>query len=122
MAAQLKILIADDEPDIRLLLGIALGVIPNSTIVEAVDGADAIEAARREQPDVIVLDAIMPGVSGPAAVPVLREVAPDSFIVLFSAITDGQLVELGESLGVDVFPKTRIPDLVSRIAGYARTA
>src|SRR5687767_7785621 len=113
-----KILIVDDEPDIRMLLGVALGAISES-VMEASDAYQAIDVARREQPDVIVLDAIMPGMSGPEAVPILREVAPGSFIALFSAITGGQLSDLGRELDVEVFPKTRIPDLIERISRLA---
>jgi CheY-like chemotaxis protein len=122
MSASLKILIADDEPDIRMLLTIALEAIPNTSVAEAANGPDAVVRAKQLQPDVIVLDAIMPGMSGPAAVPALREASPESTIVLFSAISSSQLEEFGRALGIDVYPKTRIPDLIARIAGMAHSA
>jgi CheY-like chemotaxis protein len=122
MSGTLKILIADDEPDIRMLLTIALEAIPNTSVAEAANGKEAVARAKQMQPDVIVLDAIMPGMSGPAAVPALRDASPDSTIVLFSAISSTQLEEFGRSLGIDVYPKTGIPDLIARIAGMARTA
>jgi CheY-like chemotaxis protein len=122
MASELKVLIADDEPDIRMLLAIALEAIPNTLVQEASNGREAVHAAREMQPDVIVLDAIMPGMSGPAAVPALREASPESTIVLFSAISSSQLEEFGRSLGIDVYPKTRIPDLIARITDMAQSA
>ncbi len=57
------ILIADDEESLRLLIRTTLDS-PDYTLLEAGDGVSALDMARREAPDLIVLDWMMPGKSG----------------------------------------------------------
>ena len=58
-----RILIVDDDPDAREFLGTVL-TDANATIIEAEDGDEALEIARREHPDLVTLDISMPGKSG----------------------------------------------------------
>ena len=67
------VLICDDEENLRRLLRASLGEEPYR-IVEASNGDEALELARRLGPDVILLDMMMPGRSG---LEVLREVRAD---------------------------------------------
>jgi DNA-binding response OmpR family regulator len=53
------ILLADDHPDIRRLIRITLG--KGFNILEAEDGVSALEMVRRQKPDIVVLDVMMPG-------------------------------------------------------------
>jgi CheY-like chemotaxis protein len=57
------ILVVDDEPDIRLLVRFTLG-LDGHEVVEARDGGEALEVVGRHRPDLIVLDVMMPEVSG----------------------------------------------------------
>lgn len=59
----ITILLADDEDNLRLLVKTTLEG-PERTILEAADGNMALDLAVRHQPDVIVLDWMMPGLSG----------------------------------------------------------
>ncbi len=54
-----SILIVDDHPDIRRLLSVILG--KNHQIIEAENGAMALEAVKEHQPDIVLLDVMMPG-------------------------------------------------------------
>ena len=54
-----KILIADDDPLLRTLIEHKLAASGHEVVIAA-DGSEALEAAAREQPDAIVLDAMMP--------------------------------------------------------------
>ena len=82
----MRILIVDDNVDIRLLVRMQVEYLDGVTDVsEAANGVEAIEQAGRIQPDVIVLDLDMPMMSGDAALPLLRTVAPRSIIVVNSA-------------------------------------
>jgi CheY-like chemotaxis protein len=54
-----KILLVDDHADIRRLIRITLG--KNFDILEAEDGAGALEIVRQQRPDLVVLDIMMPG-------------------------------------------------------------
>ena len=58
-----KVLIVDDEAPIRLLCRVNLEA-EGMEVSEAADGASGIEIARREQPDVILLDVMMPRLDG----------------------------------------------------------
>lgn len=59
----MKILVIDDEQDIRLVAQIGLRAA-GMMVVTADGGAAGIEAARRERPDAILLDVMMPGMDG----------------------------------------------------------
>jgi two-component system alkaline phosphatase synthesis response regulator PhoP len=60
-----RILIADDEPGIRLTLGRLLD--RSYTVLEATNGEEAVEIAKGQKPDLILMDLIMPKVDGYAA-------------------------------------------------------
>jgi DNA-binding NarL/FixJ family response regulator len=84
-----RVVIVDDQPDIRLLLGTRLALEPDISVVgEASNGAEAIQRARETAPDAIVLDLQMPVMDGFTAVPVLRTINPGTRIVLFSGVGD----------------------------------
>jgi CheY-like chemotaxis protein len=81
-----KILVVDDNPDIRFLVRMQASCLEQaSEVFEATNGVEAIEIASRVQPDVVVLDLDMPMMSGDAALPLLRTVAPASIIAVNSA-------------------------------------
>ena len=62
----MRILAADDEADVRLLLELALGEAPGVTLTVVTSGREAIERAVAEPFDLIVLDGLMPGLDGAA--------------------------------------------------------
>lgn len=67
-----RILVCDDEPGVRELLKIVLS--DDYEVGEAADGVEALELVRRLEPDVVVLDVMMPGQTG---LQVLTEVRRD---------------------------------------------
>ncbi len=67
-----RILVVDDEEDVREFLLMVLADA-GSQVCEAADGAEALEVARRERPDLITLDLSMPGVDGVEAFTQLRQ-------------------------------------------------
>ena len=58
-----KVLVIDDEAPIRLLCRVNLEA-EHMEVVEAADGPSGLEQARKERPDVILLDVMMPGLDG----------------------------------------------------------
>jgi len=58
-----KILIADDERSLRILISGTLE-IGEFEVVEVDNGIDAIKAAQSEKPDLVILDVMMPGMTG----------------------------------------------------------
>ena len=64
-AERIRILIADDHPLFRDGLHGLLDSVPDTEVVgEATDGKEAVELANRLQPDVILMDLMMPGMDG----------------------------------------------------------
>jgi DNA-binding response OmpR family regulator len=58
-----KVLVVDDEAPIRLLCRVNLEA-EGMTVMEAADGPAGLERAREEQPDVVLLDVMIPGIDG----------------------------------------------------------
>ena len=81
-----RVLIVDDEPDIRLVVRVWASTMGHDVVAEAADGREAIELARQHQPDAIVLDVMMPGMTGLEALPGIREVCPGATVVIFSVL------------------------------------
>uniref|UniRef100_UPI001F55F51B GGDEF domain-containing protein n=1 Tax=Anaeromyxobacter oryzisoli TaxID=2925408 RepID=UPI001F55F51B len=65
-----RLLVADDEPDAREALSLALE--PDYEVLTAADGLEAVELARAERPDVVLLDLTMPRLDGLQALERLR--------------------------------------------------
>ncbi len=59
-----KILIADDEPSLRLLVRATLSVNKSFELIEAADGNEALLKVQSEKPELILLDVMMPKLSG----------------------------------------------------------
>lgn len=68
----MKVLIIDDEEDIRSIASMSLGILGGIDVVEADGGEDGISKAAVENPDAILLDMMMPGLDGPATLVKLR--------------------------------------------------
>jgi two-component system, OmpR family, response regulator len=67
-----KVLIVDDEPDIRRIARLSLARLGGMDVLEAADGDDGLRQARDETPDAILLDVMMPGRDGPSTLAALR--------------------------------------------------
>ena len=69
----MKVLVIDDEPDIRRIARLGLSRVGGMEVVEASSGTDGLARARADKPDAILLDVMMPGLDGPATLARLRE-------------------------------------------------
>jgi two-component system, NarL family, nitrate/nitrite response regulator NarL len=97
MGRPIRIVIADDHPVVRDGLRRLLEIEPDIKIIgEAASGAEAIALAQSLHPDVLLLDLMMPGVSGLDALREshMQEVAEEMHILVLTAVADRrQLVE-----------------------------
>ena len=97
-----RVLVVDDEPDIVALVAYHLAKA-GFRVSTAADGGDALEQARREQPSLIVLDLMLPGMSGFEVLDALRrqESTADIAVLLLTARKDEPDRVRGLSLGAD---------------------
>jgi AmiR/NasT family two-component response regulator len=95
----LRIVIADDEPIIRLDLRKMLEAYGYDVVGEAADGVKAVEAARSLKPDVCVLDIKMPELDGIDAAKIISDekIAP---VLLLTAYSQIDLVKRAKDAGV----------------------
>ena len=96
-----RILHVDDEPDIRDIVYLSLGLNPEFEVREVGSGAEAIDAAAEWSPDLILLDVMMPKMDGPATFAQLHNNPKTSGIpILFmTARSQTPEVERFKSLG-----------------------
>jgi two-component system OmpR family response regulator len=122
----LRVLHVDDEPDIRELVEIALGLDPNFSVQECASGADALKMVADGPPDIILLDVMMPDMDGPAMLAHLRESPKTANIpvVFMTARAQTRDIERFVSLGVTgVIPKPFDPmTLAAAVRRYAQLA
>jgi len=87
--APIRVVIAEDDPAMRAALVELLGFTDGLDVVTAVGDVDGVVAAATAlKPDVAIVDVRMPGGGGPRAARLIRERAPSTRIVAFSAYAD----------------------------------
>ncbi|RIJ78402.1 response regulator [Nakamurella silvestris] len=98
-----RILIADDDPDIRELLSVAVSKAGHEVAYAAVDGSDALAAARRESIRMAILDVSMPNMTGLEVCAALRADPRTAgvTVVLVSAGVQDSAVQAGLDVGAD---------------------
>ncbi|MFZ1530288.1 MAG: response regulator transcription factor [Ferruginibacter sp.] len=97
-----KILIADDEPDILEILQYNLRS-EGYDVVLAKNGIEAIDLAKKENPDLIILDIMMPGKTGIEACNILRSIPEfkETLIIFLTALSDEATEIKGLETGAD---------------------
>ncbi|WP_327057398.1 response regulator [Glaciihabitans sp. GrIS 2.15] len=98
-----RVVIADDDADIRVLIAIAARKAGLVVVAEESDGVAALDAVRRVQPDLAILDVSMPAMTG---IEVCRTVRGDTSLdsvrlVLLSAGADDRARGIGLASGAD---------------------
>ena len=118
-----RILVVDDEPDIVALIVFHLAKA-GYRVSTAATGVEALEAARREQPALIVLDLMLPGLSGYDVLEQLRDSEPTKSVgvLMLTARVDEADRVRGLSLGADDYlTKPFSPqELVLRVGAILR--
>jgi len=95
----MRVLIADDDPIIRLDLKQMLETLGYEVAAEADNGRQAVESAQEARPDVCILDVKMPGLDGIDAATEIAEagIAP---AILLTAYSDAELIQRAKDAGV----------------------
>jgi DNA-binding response OmpR family regulator len=119
------VLIVDDLPDNLALLSDALEQAGYMVLV-ALDGATALERMQRLKPDIVLLDALMPGIDGFETCRRIKARAgfEDVPVLFMTALTESEHVLQGFAAGgVDYVTKPIVPEQVlARVASHLRTA
>lgn len=101
----IRVVIADDDPDIRALVAIAVRKAGFELVAETIDGTSAWESIQATQPDLVVLDVSMPGMTGLEVTTLIR--AEQSLaglrVALLSAGVDDTSRQTGMDVGADVY-------------------
>ncbi len=99
--AKRKILIADDETYIRLLVRSILG--RDYTVLEASNGEEAVDMARTQSPDLILMDIMMPKLDGVGACNIIKadSVTGTIPVVMLTALTDKLDQKYSRDMGAD---------------------
>ncbi len=92
-----RVLVIDDEPGILKVLSIQLK-LHNYEIVTANDGSKAIELVNKHKPDIVLLDLLMPGISG---LDVLRDLKDRAHVPVIAFSANPKMVEKAMSLGAN---------------------
>jgi len=103
-----KILYVEDEPDIQTVALMALETIGGFTVQACSSGQEALEAAPEFEPDMVILDVMMPGMDGPATMQALRKLpaTADVDMIFMTAKVQSQEIERYLEMGaVDVIAK-----------------
>lgn len=97
---EIRVLIADDHAVVRQGLAALIGTEPGMTLVgEARDGIEAVEQARVLQPDLILMDLIMPRKDGLTAIREIREANSASRILVLTSFAEENQVLLALKAG-----------------------
>jgi DNA-binding NarL/FixJ family response regulator len=117
-----SILIVDDHPLTREALAALLEQGGFTVVGQAADAEEAVEAARRLLPRLILLDLAMPGVHGLEALPRLRGAAPDAEVVVLTASgTDDDLIGAIRGGAAGYLLKSEPPErIIDFVRGVAR--
>jgi two-component system alkaline phosphatase synthesis response regulator PhoP len=118
-----KILIADDEPDILEILEYNL-TAEGYTVFKAKDGDEALIQARQQQPDLIILDVMMPRKTGMEVCQILRSQPnfSNTLIIMLTAVSDESSHVKGLEMGADDYVNKPISPkvLISRVNALFR--
>ncbi len=118
-----RVLIVDDHDVVRFGIGAVLDLEPDLEVVgDAGDAATAVEAARTLQPDVVLMDVLMPGMDGIEGCRLLLESAPDAQVLMLTSHGDRDAVMAAIMAGASgyLLKNTGRAQLLSAIRSAAR--
>ncbi len=121
-----KILIVDDEPDIRELAQMSLEMVSSWQAITAESGEEGIAKAQQEKPDAILLDAMMPGMDGATAFqklqadPSTKQIPVIMFTAKVQPADKNRFLDLGvKHIIAKPFDPLKIGSQISEILGWS---
>jgi len=100
--SKLRVLIVDDKDDMRALMDSLITMANEglSVVGTAADGDEALRRWREDDPDVVLLDQRMPGMSGLETAEIILRERPNQAVILFTAFLDADVRQEAEATGV----------------------
>jgi DNA-binding NarL/FixJ family response regulator len=116
-----RLLIVDDAALFRTVIGSALSAAGFEVVGEGITAADAVQQAKELQPDIVLLDIVMPGGSGLEVVGDILRVSPSSKVLLLTASESKEDLLVGVKAGARGYltKDTPVPELISAIDAVA---
>ncbi len=103
-----KILLVDDETDFLDIMGERIRSWGYEVILVS-NGKEAIEAIRRKEPEIVILDYLMPEMDGIDTLKQIRRIDKDIPVIMFTAYPEMKAIDGTEKLGVSAFvPKLSV--------------
>ena len=87
----MKVLVVEDNDDVRATVVAVLRMDPGITLFEAVNGSDAVDIAGRERPQVVVTDIMMPLMDGLEATKRIKLASPETKVICGDRIHPGRV-------------------------------
>lgn len=120
---KIKVLVVEDQSVVREGVVAILSFQDDMEVVgEAKDGIDAVELAKKNRPDVVLLDMVMPRQDGLTTIPLLRDLVPNAHILVLTSFAESnrvyQAIKLG-ALGYMLKDTTRV-QLIQSIRDVAK--
>lgn len=119
--SELRILVVDDESAIRDMLRFILET-EDWTVEATASGEEALERWRTFDPDVVLIDQMLPGISGLELAKTLRAEGFEKPLLLFSGFLTAKLEAQAESLSMRPLPKSEVRRLVETVKEIAASA
>ena len=115
-----RIVIADDEMHIRVLIRKALTSMNYNVVGEATNGNEAVDLFKKERPDLILLDINMPFKSGQEALQEIIAESPDTLAIMLTSVSDMESVEKCIAAGATGYirkdtPLAEIKSMISEV-------
>jgi DNA-binding NarL/FixJ family response regulator len=111
------VVVADDTDDVRMLVRFSLELDGRFDVVgEAVDGREAVDLCATTRPDAVVLDLQMPVLDGGRALPLIRDVSPETVVIMFTAFATEEIARVLLAAGAArVVTKTSRPSDLAHV-------
>ena len=117
----ITVLLVDDNDITREVLRVVLRNEGYRVVGEAKDGGSGLDMALKLKPDIVMLDVVMPRVSGLDVLPKFRDMLPDTKVMLVTASKDQETVMEAVKLGIHGFilKPFNAQKIIDTVAGIA---
>jgi DNA-binding NarL/FixJ family response regulator len=101
---ELRVLVVNNSPSFRKEAREMIETIPFVSIVEeAKSGKEAIEFVKKHRPDVVLMDIVMPEMSGIEATRLIKEISPETKVIVITAYDNAEFQKQSIEAGADLF-------------------